>query len=50
MLTSNHLLTSEQETMLREWVDIISDALFWLLDGVIDEAFTGYNEHFEKYK
>lgn len=39
MLTRNHLLTSEQESMLREWVDIIFDAVVNPLDGSVEEAF-----------
>lgn len=50
MLTRNHLLTSEQASMLREWVDIIFDAVVNLLDGSVEEAFMEYTEYLEKQK
>ena len=45
MLGSNKLLTEEQTTQLNTWVDIIQEALMWLLDDAPEEAFWYYEEY-----
>lgn len=46
MLEANKLLSEEQTAKLNLWVDIIQEALMWLLDGAPEEAFLTY----EMYK
>lgn len=47
MLGSNKLLTVEQTTKLNLWVDIIQEALMWLLDDAPEEAFGTYEMYLE---
>lgn len=47
MLGSNKLLTEEQTTKLNLWVDIIQEALMWLLDDAPEEAFVSYKMYLE---
>lgn len=42
MLGSNHLLTTEQTTLLLAWVDIIETCFMFLLDDDPDDAFADY--------
>ena len=41
-LGSNHLLTTEQTTLLLAWVDIIETCFMFLLDDDPDDAFADY--------
>ena len=43
MLGSNKLLSEEQTAKLNLWVDIIEEALMWLLDDAPEEAFWSYD-------
>ena len=45
MLGRNHLLTVEQTEQLREWIFIIEEALCYLLEGCVEEAFFDYEEY-----
>ncbi len=47
MLGRNGLLTEEQNRLLLAWIDIMEECLFFLLDGVEDEAFFSYHEYLE---
>lgn len=47
MLGSNHLLTEEQTEHLLAWADIIETCFMFLLDGVPEEAFTGYEDYLD---
>ncbi len=47
MLGSNKLLTEEQTAKLNLWVDIIQEALMWLLDDAPEEAFGSYKMYLE---
>lgn len=47
MLGSNKLLSEEQTAKLNLWVDIIQEALMWLLDGTPEEAFLTYETYLE---
>ena len=39
MLERNHLLSDEQTSLLMEWIFIMEDTLFWLLNDCVEEAF-----------
>ncbi|MBQ9990482.1 MAG: hypothetical protein IJP31_06030 [Lachnospiraceae bacterium] len=47
MLGSNKLLSEEQTVKLNLWVDIIQEALMWLLDDTPEEAFWSYKMYLE---
>ena len=47
MLGSNKLLTEEQTAKLNLWVDIIQEALMWLLNDAPEEAFWSYKMYLE---
>lgn len=47
MLGSNNLLSEEQTARLNLWVDIIQEALMWLLDDAPEEAFWSYKMYLE---
>ena len=47
MLGSNKLLAEEQTAKLNLWVDIIQEALMWLLDDAPEEAFWSYKMYLE---
>ena len=47
MLGANKLLTEEQTTKLNLWVEIIQEALMWLLDDAPEEAFWSYKMYLE---
>ncbi len=47
MLGSNKLLTEEKTAKLNLWVDIIQEALMWLLDDAPEEAFGFYKMYLE---
>ena len=47
MLGSNKLLSEEQTAKLNLWVDIIEEALMWLLDDSPEEAFWTYKMYLE---
>ena len=50
MLGSNKLLAEEQTAKLNLWVDIIQEALMWLLDDAPEEAFWSYKMYLEEEK
>lgn len=45
MLGSNHLLIKTDTDQLLVWVDIIETCVMYLLDGVMEEAFSDYEEY-----
>lgn len=47
MLGSNHLLTEEQTKHLLAWADIIETCFMFLLDGVLEEAFSDYEDYLD---
>ena len=47
MLGSNNLLSEEQTARLNLWVEIIQEALMWLLDDAPEEAFGSYKMYLE---
>ena len=44
MLGSNHLLIKADTDQLLAWVVIIETCVMYLLDGVMEEAFSDYEE------
>lgn len=49
MLQSNHLITQEQVDAIESWIEMISYAVFNLLDGN-DDAFEEYREYLSEHE